>query len=333
MSPPNAPRRGTVIILVSGVVALMATLALAFLARMRSDVEETGDALRQAQCRLMLSAAMCYVLEGSRVGYDRYPDTPSDAGMPAGAPLPVHEEAFGWIDVRDGSLGPRTQEGRACFSDMPAIDDGRVRRPAWPAPKGIARCPMFVPEAPPYAIRLTASYNPMDTSESPRGPWFCYPLARHADPQPHLDEWNAHVQGDPRPRAETVGKAWFRVLRDGPATFLITVGSGGTHGFRDWREVDAQGEEALFGGDRALFTALASQETRLWYRIEWSAAVIELTYDLIDHEANPTFEHYLQWPLNASHTWCHSARSQTHMKNHCATIRWVQRLLREPTWW
>ncbi|MBA3848262.1 MAG: hypothetical protein H0X45_16655, partial [Planctomycetes bacterium] len=103
----NAQRRGTVIILVAGAAALMATLVLAFLVRMRSDGEESNQVVRDTQARIMLLAACGYVLEAGRLGYDVDPQLPD--------PVP-HEEAYGWIDVRDGSTGPRDRDGTALYS-------------------------------------------------------------------------------------------------------------------------------------------------------------------------------------------------------------------------
>ena len=49
-------RRGTVLIIVAGLAALMASLALTFLARVRSDVEEGQLQLQMVQARVMLVA-------------------------------------------------------------------------------------------------------------------------------------------------------------------------------------------------------------------------------------------------------------------------------------
>src|SRR5476651_1933059 len=84
-------RRGAVLILVAGVAGLMVALSVAFLTRMRSDAEENMLIVREAQARIMLTAACSYIQEASRLGYDQG----------------NHEEAYGWIDVRNGKLGPK----------------------------------------------------------------------------------------------------------------------------------------------------------------------------------------------------------------------------------
>ena len=70
-----SPRQGTILILVAGICALMAALALVFLTRMRSDMNESNLVLQHAQAKIMLAAACNYVQETSRIGWDRYPST------------------------------------------------------------------------------------------------------------------------------------------------------------------------------------------------------------------------------------------------------------------
>src|SRR5688572_33473510 len=100
-------RRGTILIIVAGISALLASLALTFLVRNRSDAEETQATIREVQARIMLVAACNYIQEGSRLGWDQYPSTPAatndvfPTGSSAAASVPVHEETFGWLDVRD----------------------------------------------------------------------------------------------------------------------------------------------------------------------------------------------------------------------------------------
>ncbi|MBA3936036.1 MAG: hypothetical protein H0X38_01110, partial [Planctomycetes bacterium] len=292
--PPCGFRRsGTVLILVAGISALLAATALAFLARMRGDAEESALLLQDTQARIMLAAACNYIQEGSRIGWDRYPNTGagSNAGVgtsypaatdsndpfpgasPGASGFPVHEETFGWVDTRDGSAGPTTQEGRICYDasltgTMPWQDTPALR-PAWPAPTSVVRCPMQVWRRPPCATQLTASYNPILTDPAQSGnSAYLYPFLSNPDPQPEAGNgWNKatntvstlryddglngatrgdFIHGDPTPRPQTTGKSWFRILREGPATFVITVGAGGTQGFRTYDEAVQQGQGALF---------------------------------------------------------------------------------------
>jgi hypothetical protein len=97
-------RSGTVLIVVAGICALLAGLTLTFIARTRSSVAETNAFEAGIQARIMLVAACSYVCESSRIGYEPLNNDPANG--------PHHVEAFGWIDVRDGSVGPNTREYR-----------------------------------------------------------------------------------------------------------------------------------------------------------------------------------------------------------------------------
>jgi hypothetical protein len=339
----NASRRGTLLIIVAAISALLAALALTFLARMRSDVEESQAIVQYAQAKIMLAAACNYVQETSRIGWDRYPLKSSGASpsTPIVDGLHIHEEAYGWVDERDGSVGPLNR------AKQPLAD--LTQGGKWPAIGTWVRCPMYVMKRPPYATALTACYNPMNRDSTSAD--FCWPLLKYPDPQPVTSNgWtktggpgsvsNARYAefeaGDRTPRPQTVGKAWFRVYRDGPGTFVVTCGSGGSMGFRDWAtEVVPQGQTDLFGGTagKAMFDDLRATEIRLWYRIEWTAASTEVSYHNLDHDFGQTWEHYESWPPNASHTWSGAVRTQTWMKNPVGTIRWIQRLMTEPTYW
>jgi hypothetical protein len=91
--------------------------------------------------------------------------------------------------------------------------------------------------------------------------------------------------------------------------------------------------QAQFGNDPNTFMALAQNEVRIWYRIEWSAAVMELTYHNLQHGSAWMQEHYMLWPTNASHTWGVGNRTQTWAKNPVGTIRWIERLQTQPSYY
>ena len=391
-------RHGTILILVAAISALLATLCLVFLARMRSDTEETGVVMQLAQAKIMLAAACNYVQETSRLGWDvNYPyygnpspnspvpnatpvTLPNGTGVisptsgsitpPSPATLPGHQETYGWVDVRDGSIGPnyRPQTANpvgtlystyAAYSNTPVLSDGHGwTRPYWPAIGSVAICQMFVMQRPPYATQLTAVYNPIDVN--PTDATFGYPYTQYPDPMPVVSNgWpqsstsgtistalyddgqqgatlNDFVHGNPTPRQQTAGKSWFRVYRDGPQTFVITCGAGGTLGWKDWSELSSIGgavAQAQFNNDPNTFMAIAQDEIRIWYRIEWSAATMELTYQNVQTGATSIQEHYLLLPTNASHTWSVAQRTQTWAKNPVGTIRWIERLQTQPTYY
>jgi hypothetical protein len=317
-------RGGTILIIVAGISALLAGLTVAFLARMRSSVEETAVFEAEVQARLMLVAACSYVCETARIGYD------TTTGN-------EHVEAFGWIDVRDGSEGPNTR-GTTATTIVPLFRPDLVERsrpgspdrPAWPAKGGVARCPMHVMTRPPYAVELTAVYNPIVTDSASAA--FGVPLLKNPDPQPLMKTSAGFMGKDETPRRESVDRSWFRVYRDGPATFVVTVGGGGTHGWRDYGEALAAGPQytAEFNNDPQLFELLRSQEVRMWYRIEWSPTVATSEVHNIKNAWNYGPEdHFVSFPMNVSDSF----RSQSHAQNQGGTIRWVQRLRHPPSVW
>lgn len=351
------PRSGTILILVAAISALLASLAITFLARMRSDVEESRLLVQHAQAKIMLAAACNYVQEASRMGYDRWNvnNPVLTMGKRGDLPnLPIHEEAFGWVDVRNGKTGPLDRNGKPFFPDP--NDNNITIRGKWPGVGGYLRCPMYRMKIPPWATMLTAAPNAMDTT--PGSPNYCWPLLTNPDPlpvvpnlwtpsnklaNPHPMKTQAPIDregrfysfgdGDKTAVPDTVGRSWFRLYRDGPGTFIITCGAGQTEGYKDWDEVESEGPETrlAFNDDESYFNALKQAEIRLWYRIEWSAAVLETSYHNLHHEIARNHEHYESWPPNSSHTWSSSRRTQTWVKNPVGTIRWIQRLMTEPT--
>jgi hypothetical protein len=272
----------------------------------------------------MLVAACSYVCEGSRLGYDT-----------AGPADPSHLEAFGWIDVRDGSIGPNTRSATSALEVVPLHDGARQNerwrpggpsRPSWPALKSVARCPMHVLAQPPFAIKPLAVPNPIATS----GANFGRPYLNNPDPLPLAAARTEFIRGKWDVRASSAGRSWFRVYRDGPATFIVTCGSGGTQGYRDWDEVEADGAAATFAGGSEFFTGLLNQESRMWFRIEWSPTVATSDVHNIKNAWNfGPEDHYVSFPMNVSDSF----RSQSHARNYGGTIRYVQRLRHAPTWW
>jgi len=320
----DSSRRGTILIIVAGISALLASLALVFLARMRSDTEESQHLLQYAQAKIMLSAACNYVQESSRMGWDN--------GRQAVDGEMIYQEAYGWVDVRDGSIGPKGKKNGGAGFSGPALWD-TTETTKWPNIGTYVRCPMYRMKRPPYATKLNVGYNYMVTDNT-ASPDYGYPLLKNPDPQPAQDvaTYAEFTAGDKTPVVDTIGKAWFRVYRDSPGTFIVTCGSGGSEGFKNWGELSAT-EQLQFNTDRTYFENLRNAEVRLHYRIEWTAAVTEVTYHNLQHEIGRATEHYETWPPNASHAWSSSRRTQTWMKNPVGTIRWIQRLVSEPTFW
>lgn len=339
-------RRGVILLVVTGICGLLVALTFAMLVRNRIDAREQAYLMDYTQARLMLQSACCYVLEAGRIGYD---------GVNLGGPHGGQREAFGWVDVRDGSLGPKHQ-----LADRPDWAFDPARPGHFPKVGGrAARFVMEVLERPPYAVRADAAPNPIEwrltdpavPSSAPVDPvryglpsfptpdpvplgmdpvtlaW--QPLTaeestRYADP---VDRWRS---GDDRLRQLGSTGAWFRLYRDGPATFVVTCGSGGTFGYRP-EEIDAAVLARHFAGDRRLYDSLHAEEVRLWYRVEWSPAINRFAND----RDNDGFKYYIspRWYSGAEDNYQIGASVRASATNALGTINWVQRLDQPPREW
>ncbi len=347
-------RQGTLLIIVSGLCAMLMSLSLMFLARMRGDARDILLVTRMSQARLMLVAGCNYIQEASRLGWEYHPAPAGWAGSATSIAInpadPSQRESYGWIDVRDGYMGPKNTE----YTDVNGFDAAwRAAHPKATTPSqnfpigSVARCPMYVMRRPPCAIQLTVTYNPI--SSDPASPDFGLPYFKNLDPKPQLGpgapsyaDWVDPQASDPdqplSPRQESVNLAWFRVYRDGPATFVITCGAGPTQGFRSWAEMTAADRD-IYGNDQPYFEDLLAQEYCTWYRVEWSAAVQDLEYHIMPQEHNRNV--YLYDSMNISHMFGFAAGPNqntwnwglTHQRNMVGTIKWVQRLVDPPTKW
>lgn len=344
-------RQGTILIIVAGISALMASMALTFLVRMRSDIQESETLMREAQAHIMLMAACHYIQEASRIGYDFHASPPPGAPLTPAAAMPLppvgyHREAYGWIDIRDGAVGPKPT---AITTDPLATGDPASRAmygvdyDAYFPQQSVRRFDLYVKNIPPYAISLNPAPNAIDSSAPINGvPWLVEP-----DPKPQVaNSFTSFEVGDPTPRQESTARSWFRLRRCGAgpnaylarynaATFVVTCGSGATRGFRsrDWATMTAA-ERGLFG-DESILATLEADEIRLWYLVEWSPAVGGLhQFNLVHHrgptrDANNdeyTFNQYSLFPHNHSFY----SHSQTKERNFGGTIRYVQRLTSTP---
>ncbi len=302
-------RRGAVLIVVAGIASLIASLAFAFLVRMRADADEVRLLLHESQGRCMLDAALLYLQETARLGWDR-PATPE------------HEEAFGWIDLRDGTRGPKDQRGVRLFTPG-----------AWPDVGSATRCPMHLLERPPFALAMATVTNPIP--RDPSRTWSDLISYARLDPrpiEPIVDEGTFAVDaaslsrfaaGRMAPIQRTLGRAWFRIHRDDDAVFTITCGAGPSAGFRDWGEVVAAGQEAMFG-TREDFALIRAHEALCWFAAEWNPAVGGNTSRMNDYDyryrhgySNP---HGEMQPGNTS-------------RQFGGTFLWLQRLEGEPAAW
>jgi type II secretory pathway pseudopilin PulG len=389
----NRQRHASILIIVAGLAAILLVLVVGLISRAREEARASAVVMQEAQARLMLHAACQYVLEASRLGYDAVPlpggHPQSD---PPVADAIVAREAFGWTDIRgpladpvSGSVdavGPKDQFGYRLYDPTP-IDptDPSDYLSRWPAPGAVARCPLYRKRLPPFAVSGSQITNPV-VFERGGLPYTRWAEFTRPWPQQVRPNWSDYARGDSSAVPESLGLSWFRVYReveqdhnglDDPAyaydddpevdtvdfsghhgIFVLTCGAGPTEGFRDWAEVVAAGAQAQFGSP-ADFLALQETEVRLWYRVEYSAAVGTDEKLYVSHDAggigvsgngtdipvtrwnddwrkrfdkedslNP-----LIWGIEGTDYLRHTRRSF----NPLGTILWIQRLDQEPARW
>ncbi len=407
-------RQGTILILVAGLAGLLLSVVTAILISQRSGSAEAEFAQREAQARIMLSAAVSYIQESSRIGWGG--------------------ESFGWNDVRatsgstfakkpvgeHGAPGPLT----AAQEDLTALYTGyplpgtstRGEAFCWERPPGAiserftpnpiefrpdlrdgddigklpakAASPLVNPAAAMdahyrnYAILMAGNFTdrPVDSWRGGDQPIYPSPppnsrngKAGGLEQQPLADKWDdadpskSFLKGIQVPRAETLGRAWFRIYREttddhdgngdpwydtvplkGHGVFIVTVGAGATRGYRFWedgrdylngdrtRSTTDRGHDPDNARTSGLFTdlesfiALRSTERIFWYRLEWTAAVPG--YDA-DYEHTPSSATV---PETSIPTYLHRTtigRNPGYFPNFGGTIRWLMRLEKEPPRW
>ncbi len=296
-------RAGAVLVVIAGVAAVLAALSVAFLAKMRSDGEESAALVGEAQARMMLSAGLMYVAETARLGWQ--PGT-SNVGV----------EAFGWVDVRNGLPGPRDQVGRRLYVGDEVTGVGST----YPAVGTAVRCPLHVLTRPPCAVSPQMVANPMPLD--PTLAWSALVSFAKPNPQPIASDFASFLAGDPRVRANSLGLSWFRVHRRAPAVFVIACGAGASLGYRDW--VEAQPSGAFT--DQAAFDEARRSETILWYAAEWNPAVYAPVGYLTDFDSESIRPAELNQPFIGGTTFVNP-------RNFVGSFLWIERLMDEPPTW
>jgi hypothetical protein len=143
MSPRNQSRRGSVLVIVAALAAVMMATFAVVISQVQSEVSEGELLVRDAQARIMLPSALSFVLESARLGQT------------------FDGESFGWTDIRDGGIGPRGPRDQNGNLPAELTESSSGGLSAWPAPGGIYRADMHLWNRTPYAIRSEASYNPV----------------------------------------------------------------------------------------------------------------------------------------------------------------------------
>ncbi|MBA3684152.1 MAG: hypothetical protein H0W72_02810 [Planctomycetes bacterium] len=219
---PRAPsRRGAILIIVTGLSALLLSLTLVFLSSMHGEAAQVGQVLRDTQARMMLNAAMCYVMETSRLGWG-------------------DQETVGWNDIRNHAVGPIPIDQNPTLGD-PREPQHRVwTAGTWPAPGSTMRATMYAWTRPPAAVR-SGPRNPvrvgqgLSLQDDPGNPNAVVIAGLHGDsgsyssmsdiwrygsfdnpdPTPVVDPAGAgFASGDAMPRSGSTSRAWFRLYRE-----------------------------------------------------------------------------------------------------------------------
>jgi len=423
-------RRGSILVLVAGISALLAAMTMAFIINIRNESEEVRSLECYTQNRIMLHAALSYIQESSRLGYGSKASGTRDPYLPAAT---ANTEAYGWLDVRGAVMalnagktantGPYAQYdanrptvfmpvdlAAAIAAGLPAsplarkgytweqirTNSGGTFNPnPWPLwepfdwrdldipihLRRAGRFPVYAVERPPFAVGLDAAPNPIG------GPWKYrstvvrpadangYPLQilpdtapitiQEATPSTYYDLWR---DGDLRMRTESANRSWFRLFRDGPTTFVITVGSGGSKGFKNWSEVlDPDGDPmtndsqvALFP-DAATFEEMLSSEQLQWFRCEWTPRIGDVSSSIVTsggfvQDSWPdapgggfaySNDNYFSPPTNGSLSsqwrmaetemmggeWTAQPNARSLLRNYGGTFLWIQRLRLPPTFY
>lgn len=262
--PVSSARGGMALIIVVAIAALLAGLSAMFLGMVRQEAASSRSVSQEAQARLMLAAGILYVQETSRLGWGAEP-------------------CFGWVDVRDGGLGPRPGVRRDGTIPPPSWWSGGGYAPSptlalpvrsarrWPYPGSAVRCDMHAVRQPVAAVAAVYAYNPYradlgGADQSRRAGY------RMLQPQPVADDLSGFLAGDQTERPESIGIGWFRIYREEDAdrdgdqrngdgidapwdsvayppgchtTFIIACGAGETRGFRFWDAGEAGYDPSL----------------------------------------------------------------------------------------
>jgi hypothetical protein len=380
-------RHGSILVLVAGMSALLLALAVSVLASSRALNEPSVIVLQEAQNRITLGGALQFIQETSRMGWgntpadqafgwtdvrdgDIGPRGPRSAGgtisrlgwTPGGnfpAPGGVYRgDMFAWrLPPYAISLNATPNPFQLTASDQ----DQATWAPIVGASPVIREwndgSPTRSASAEPFWLRAVTEARTNGT------PYIS---------QPVKNTWAEFAAGDKLPLPESVGRAWFRIYREtssdcngdgspwydtvpfaGSGTFIVTVGAGGTRGYRFWDSttdflngrtslpassssystpmdpVTAQSAGEFVTSDQ--FRFLRQSERIAWYRVQWTANSSAGLDPTIVQSAvrDPGGNNQYQGIL-----------AQTERSNDLNTIprfggsiRWIQRLEQEPPVW
>jgi len=357
-------RRASTLIIVVGLAMLMLSISLAYLTRMRDSGLATSAVVHDAQARLMLVAAMSYICESSRIGWGQETFGWNDVRDHAPGPRTIdrllphgsatwRESDTVWPAPGSVVRCPMYVMTRPPYAianlgavnrieivphDAP-VPDGGYREPEDPS----ATTNIFMADGTAVnSMRRLADFSRLDPIPAIAGLGEALPLAagRYAD----------FEAGDDTPLTMTREYGWFRIYRERPddhdgdgtpwydtlnvngedpltpnvSIFVITVGSGASFGFTDFAEANAA-QPGLFL-DAAHFDLVRASEVVLRYRVEWSSDIpvaIGLTEGNTLHP-NPASTGGVNGMVDDLYT---------PVTGPFGSIRWIQRLDRDPPRW
>ncbi|MBA3685467.1 MAG: hypothetical protein H0W72_09535 [Planctomycetes bacterium] len=361
-------RRGVLLIIVTGLAALLLSLAVAFLASMRDDGERTRALAQDIQARLMLHAATCYILETARIGWG-------------------DDETMGWNDIRNHAVGPIAITADPFAGDPNQPTNRLWTSGTWPAPGSVMRAPVYTWERAPYAV-LAGARNPIEIGDAytvrddplndqalalagHHGDWGSHQSLTEVwrigtydrpDPAPVIDptvDLAAFAAGDARPRTATSGLAWFRVYReawedhdgDGTPYFDVVDLNGGLG--TDWSGVAA----TAYPKNASVFVITCGAGATLGFR-DWDEVVLAgAEASFLDDEGffttlrtSETILWYrMEWSPTTGDLAAKGRRESTggpyqalpvndsantySTSSHAGSVRWLQRLDLEPPDW
>ena len=385
----NSYRSGSILVLVAGLAALLLSLAVAVFANSRALNEPSRSVIQESRNRIMLSSALMYLKETAILGWGSGPGDmafgwtdvrdgkvgPRGQGRDfSGNTLPLGWKTGGAFPapgaVLRGDMFAWEVPPYALNQDIAPnplkLTDADASPSAWKSVIGTAISRKK--SAGTYAYSTTTediwkrSVNQMTTEG--HGTFFNRPV---------YDTWANFEKGSKKPVLQSMGKGWFRIYREvdgdrdgkgdpwydtvahaGSGTFIVTVGSGSTRGFRFWDNVTdylngrkvippsingisnqieptTAKDSGLFASE-AVFAQLRRSERIAWYRVQWVGS----SSDGFDPGMTEVNESGV--PIRNRFTPMFSGGSddgtQKNYPNfYGGAIRWIQRLEQEPPKW
>ncbi|MBA3683923.1 MAG: hypothetical protein H0W72_01580 [Planctomycetes bacterium] len=359
-------QRASTLIVVSGLAMLLLSLGLTFIMRMRADAQLAVDVLNDAQARAMLVAGMSYVCETSRLGWGvetfGWNDIRDHAPGPRKLnPRTLPNRALSWTAADTAWPAPGSTVRcpmyvmrRTPYAIKPLTAPNQIQIVATgqPIPPGGYRDTTDgsdrIEDAGGALIDTGGLKNLGDFSRMDPVPAIASSGA--ALPLPAAD-YAAFAAGDRTPLPGTREHGWFRVYREDPrdhngvddplyidpyydtidlnqgthpnvSVFVVTCGSGATAACLNYAEAASVYPNLFL--DSGHFDRVRAAERLYWYRIEWSPFLGDSNAWAYFNEGWMSGNSIAPTPRD--YYW-------NVVAGQFGSIRWTQRLDREPPKW